>query len=131
MLDMTEGHLAGTRLLLVEDEMLVGLWLEDLVEEWGCQVVGRASTLETAIQMAETIEADAALLDLNLDGEHTIAVAAVLVGRRIPFVVVTGYGSGAVLPASAAAKVRKPVDPHELRAALSRALFGLQPSEPS
>jgi hypothetical protein len=51
-----DGDLSGVRLLLVEDEALIGLWLQDIVDEWGCQVVALASSLEIAKRAAETAD---------------------------------------------------------------------------
>jgi DNA-binding response OmpR family regulator len=117
------GKLAGVRLIIIEDETLVGLWFEELVEEWGCEVLGWATTVESAERLVLAAEADAALLDLNLDGTSTAEIGAALKARNIPFVVVTGYGSGVThaLPIDAPI-VRKPVDPKLLRAALLQVL---------
>src|SRR4051812_19729147 len=52
-----------------------------------------SSYLNPPPQASITPEADKSLLDLDLHGEPTIAVAEALAARRVPFIVVTGYGA--------------------------------------
>lgn len=84
--------LEGARVLVVEDEALVGLLLEDMLTEMGCQVIGMAWRVPQALDMAETVDADVALLDVNVAGVRIDPVAEVLQRRNIPFVFATGYG---------------------------------------
>lgn len=84
---------AGLRVLLVEDEMLVGMLLEDFLCEFGCEVIGPVTTLGTAIAHAHDAQIDVALLDLNLAGVDAHPVADVLDRRGIPFAFLTGYRS--------------------------------------
>ena len=85
---------AGTtkRILLVEDEAIVGLMMRELLTDCGMLVVGPCCTLEEALAEASG-EFDGALLDLNLGGKFVYPVAELLVERRIPFTFVTGYGA--------------------------------------
>src|SRR5262245_1354443 len=85
--------LTGRRILVVEDEMVVAMMLEDMLAELGCEVVGVANRVAMALAMIERGMAfDAAVLDLNLQGEKSFAVAAALTARSRPFVFSTGYG---------------------------------------
>jgi hypothetical protein len=45
---------------------------------------------------SEKADADFAVIDLNLDGQRTHGIAETLKRRGIPFMFVTGYGSGGV-----------------------------------
>lgn len=83
--------LTGRNILLVEDEMMVAMLLEAVLENEGCKVtcVGH---LEQATQLATEREIDAAILDVNLHGHRSYAVADALIAREIPFVFATGYG---------------------------------------
>jgi DNA-binding NarL/FixJ family response regulator len=83
---MTEAHV-----LLVEDEFLTALELASTVEAAGYAVVGPAGRLEQALALAEGSDLDAALLDLNLRGDSSVPVAAVLKRRGIPFAFASGY----------------------------------------
>ncbi len=92
--------LKGARVLLVEDEALVAMLVEDMLADQGCSVVATGARLDEALGHANdlTLEFDVALLDLNLAGESTFAVASALVERNIPFAFSTGYGVSGLPP---------------------------------
>jgi CheY-like chemotaxis protein len=85
--------LTGKRILLVEDEALVAMLLEDMVLALGATVVGPESRVDQAIASAETADLDAAILDINLGGQRSYAVADALRRRGVPFAFATGYGA--------------------------------------
>jgi CheY-like chemotaxis protein len=85
--------------MVAEDEFHVLLLVEDLLESLGCEVTDRASNLAQAIACARTCDVDAALLDINLAGEHIYPAAEILRGRNIPMVFATGYGAQGIEPA--------------------------------
>ena len=115
--------LAGLRLLILEDEMLVALALEDMVAGWGCQVVGPVASVAAAMEVVAAETLDGALLDVNLKGERADAVADALSARCVPFVFVTGYGGGDLAARFAGITVlSKPFDPATLETALLKAI---------
>lgn len=77
--------------LVVEDELILAMFLEERLQEEGCRVLGPASRQARALALLERETPDVALLDLNLDGERPIALAERLVARGVPFVIMTGY----------------------------------------
>lgn len=79
-------------MLIVEDEMLVALELESLLQRQGCAVMGPVPTVPRALALLDRERPDAALLDLNLNGQLATPLATALAERGVPFVVVTGYG---------------------------------------
>lgn len=85
--------LRGRRVMIVEDELLVAMELESLLEEQGCDVVGPAPTVDRALALVDRERLDAAILDVNLDGQTAAPVAAELNARGVPFVLATGYGA--------------------------------------
>jgi CheY-like chemotaxis protein len=85
--------LEGKRILIVDDEYMIALMAEELVRDLGGIPVGPVSTWKEAMQVARSGDFDAALLDVNLNGTQSEAVARELLARNIPFVVVTGYGA--------------------------------------
>ena len=93
---MAAISLAGRRVLLVEDEMLVSLLLEDLLAEHRCVVIGPFDTVPSALEAARTETLDLAVLDVNVAGMKVYPVAEMLHSRGIPFVLVSGYGRSAV-----------------------------------
>ena len=90
---MTDAaHLNGLRVLVVEDEMMVSMLIEDMLEDLGCKVVGPASRLDEAIELANTVELDCAVLDVNLGGQPIFPLADLLRAKGAPFAFATGYG---------------------------------------
>lgn len=89
---MSGNDLKGVRVLLVEDQMIVAMQIEDILQAAGCKVVGPVGTLEAAIAMARDEPLDAAVLDVNLDGDKVYPAAEELHSRGIPFILATGYG---------------------------------------
>lgn len=89
--------LAGLRVLVLEDEMLVALLVEDMIAELGCIVIGPVTTVAEALALIEAGPIGAALLDVNLShGASGYTVADALAVRSIPFAFVTGYGRTAL-----------------------------------
>ena len=86
--------LEGTRVLVVEDEYLVAVLIQDMLEPAGCVVMGPFPRLPEALDAADHDTYDAGVLDINLGGARIDPVAAALSRRNVPFVFVTGYGSG-------------------------------------
>ena len=116
--------LRGRRVLVIEDEMLVAMEFESLLQRQGCAVVGPASTVDRALALLDRDQPDAALLDLNLNGEPATAVAVALKTRGVPFVLVTGYGEAqsSEPELQGAPRVDKPVNHYALVRALARVM---------
>lgn len=93
---MPGNQLAGMRILVVEDEMLVSLLVEDTLSDRDCIVVGPAATVAEAMRLATTEKLDGAVMDVNIGGEKVYGVAEALEQRGIPFLFVSGYGQSAV-----------------------------------
>ena len=94
---MTEG-LTGKRILIVEDEYFIAADLKRALAEAGAIVVGPAGTLASAQALVDD-DIDLALLDVNLDGEHSYPLANRLHERAVPFAFLTGYDRWALPPA--------------------------------
>ena len=90
------SDLAGVRVLVVEDEMMVSLLIEDALADCKCVVVGPYDRVPAALEAARTLALDAAILDVNLAGTKVYPVAEVLSARGIPFLFLSGYGYAAV-----------------------------------
>lgn len=86
----------GRRVLIVEDEMTIALMIEDTLLDLGAEIVGPASRLDAALRLATEASIDAAVLDVNIRGGDTYAVADALADRDIPFVFCSGYSDWAV-----------------------------------
>ncbi len=89
---MSAPDLAGLRVLVVEDEMMVSMLIEDMLTDLGCIVVGPAARLDEAITLAENEQIDCAVLDVNLGGQPIFPLADILRTKGAPFAFATGYG---------------------------------------
>lgn len=117
----TDG-LAGLRILVVEDEAAISLLLEDMLLDFGCEVVGPAARLATALEVVAREEVDLAILDVNVAGEPIYPVAEALAARSIPFVFSTGYGSAGIRDTFRDRPVlQKPFAQHDLKQKLLQA----------
>jgi DNA-binding response OmpR family regulator len=107
-------------ILIVEDEIMVALFLEDLLAEAGFAVAGVVSRLEEAMALAETPTFTAAVLDVHLEGKDVFPLADRLADLKLPFVFATGYGTRAIPERHANRPVlQKPFRPEELTRALA------------
>ncbi|MGD8216678.1 response regulator [Pseudomonas thivervalensis] len=108
--------LAGIRVLVVEDEGAIALLIEEMLEEFGCEVVASVARLATACEVAGSVQVDLAILDVNLAGERVFPVADILRNRQIPFLFSTGYGASG-LPVEYAGRpvLHKPFSESELQ----------------
>ena len=107
----------GARVLIVEDEIVVALFLEDLLAEFGYEIAGIVSHLDDA--MARPSDYDIALLDVHLNGRNVFEFADRLAACGTPFVFATGYGARGIPDRHCARPVlQKPFRPDELKRAL-------------
>ncbi len=83
--------------LVVEDEMMVAMMLQDMLEDAGYAVL-HAGSLSKALKLAEENESaiDVAVLDVNLGGQRSYALADWLADRNIEFIFTTGHGRSEV-----------------------------------
>ena len=111
------------RALLIEDEVMVAMYVEDLLREAGYQVVALGTTLDHALVLARTASFDFAVLDINLAGKVSFPVAAILRERGIPFLFASGYASrGLIEEYSDAVRTQKPFCSRDLTQAIDRIL---------
>jgi CheY-like chemotaxis protein len=111
----------SARILIVEDEIIVAMFLEDLLGDFGYEVAGVVSHLDDA--MAHAPNYDLALLDANINGRSVFDFADVLAARNTPFIFATGYGARGIPDRYAGRPVvQKPFQPEELKWMLSQAL---------
>jgi CheY-like chemotaxis protein len=112
---------APLRIIVVEDEMMIAMLLQDMLADLGHTVVGIATRLEQALDLARTADADLAILDVNLNGVDSFAVAQVLAERGLPFFFATGYGAlGLEAPFQNALTLKKPFEIKDLSQTLQR-----------
>ncbi len=79
------------RVLIVEDDYFIATDLARGFEAAGLDIVGPVPSLRKALETVRQERIDAAVLDINLDGEKVYEVADALIERGLPVVFVTGY----------------------------------------
>ena len=114
--------LAGKRILVVEDEVLIAVMVTDMLAGLGATVVGPASTIEAGLALAGSESFDAAVLDINVRGERIDPIADVLDARGIPMLFATGYGTSAGAEQRYAPVIDKPYTQERLASALAQAM---------
>lgn len=109
------------RVLVVEDDVLVALGLEQILEDLKYDVVGPAHSVEDALALLDRETPDAALLDINLGGVLSTAVARRLRKKDVRFAYCTGYSDRGDTGVEAPALI-KPVSAGQLSKMLSALL---------
>jgi PAS domain S-box-containing protein len=112
------GAIAGLKVLIVEDSLLLALELEAGLEDAGVEVVGCAAELSEAVSMLG-LTFDVAVLDADLNGQSVAPVAEMLRREGRPFVFATGYADKAAPMGFDAPIVRKPYNVHQIARAIA------------
>ena len=89
---MSDG-IVRFRVLVVEDEPLIGMDIEYAVEQLGHEVVGPIAELGEALDLAEDESLGCAILDINIRGGTSYTVADNLLKRGVPVLFLSGYSS--------------------------------------
>lgn len=120
---MQDVSLAGLRVLILEDEVLIAMDLEQVCRELGAADVAVARTLDEA-EAVVGAGFDAAVLDIMVAGRSTIEFATRLFARGVPVVFATGYSDAERLVEALAGVqiVDKPFSRDMLVEAIARAL---------
>jgi CheY-like chemotaxis protein len=123
------GRAQGLRVLIVEDESLVSLFLQGVLQDLGHSVSGVAPSLRTALAIAAGTPSDLAIVDIGLagDGGDGIDAAVALRSRYgIPALLMTGASFDAIGPRLHEAQplgfLTKPYTESDVASALQRAL---------
>ena len=118
---LLDKPLSGLKLLVVEADPIILMMIEGMLSDLGCSSVISAPTIDKALALVVGQKFDIAMLDMNLGGSDSGAVAEALERHSVPFVYCTGNR------ASTDAKddlnrpvLRKPFSFEDLTAALSR-----------
>jgi CheY-like chemotaxis protein len=116
--------LTGKRVLVVEDEALVAMLVAEELRGAGAEIVGPAPSVDDALRLVEAAAADggisAAVLDINLGGQHVAPLADRLAALGVPFLFATGYGENRDARGhDAAPVVEKPFDRERLVASVA------------
>ena len=89
----------ATRILVCEDEQLIALDLKTRLERLGHVVVGMAASARQAIEIAEQLKPELALMDVHLEGSVPGTEVARVLSKEygIPSIFVTAYSDSETL----------------------------------
>jgi len=88
--------LAGRKILIVEDDIVVAEEMRYTVTGAGGTPLGPVPSLDMALYLIGEQRPDAALLDVHLAGSTVEPIARQLRALYIPYVIVTGFGRNAI-----------------------------------
>lgn len=88
--------LSERRVLVVEDIYFIADDVRRALSKAGAEIIGPASNTADAIRQLGAAPIDAAVLDVNLEGEMSYPVALELERLGIPFLFASGYDDWAV-----------------------------------
>lgn len=113
--------MTAPRILLVEDDALIGLLLTEMLAGLGYDVCGLEATEGAAVAAAARHKPDLIIADVTLaKGNGIAAVRRITRAGPVPHVFVTGHGLH--VPVPGAVVLRKPFREAELVGAIGRAL---------
>jgi len=124
---LSKSEVEGYRFLVVEDDFPIAREAADKLTHLGAHVLGPVPTVGEAMDLIEHgPDIDGALLDVNLNGEMSYPVAALLKMKQIPFAFMSG-SDDSVLPAffRAALVCSKPTDWSTVATILARKRRGV------
>jgi len=115
--------LRGLKILLVEDDFIVAFDMQVLLQDCGAEVLGPASSVAEGQALIDRERPDAAVLDVNLNGEFVFALAQRLREQGVPMLFATAYADDDGLFSASdksVPRVAKPVLPAVLVAQLRK-----------
>ena len=121
--------MATTKILIVDDEIIIARELESRLTNLGYDVPGIAASGKEAIRLVEETDPDLVLMDIVLKGDMDgiEAAAAIRKRRSVPVIYLTAYTDETTLQRARItepfAYVVKPFSERELRANIEMALY--------
>jgi len=118
----------GAKILVVEDEMIVGEFICQCLGKLGHRVCGVADSFEEALELAEDEQPDLILMDIELGGDKTGIDAAteILEKWAIPVIYLTAYSDDQTLSKAKQSKpfgyITKPFTENDIKIAVMMAL---------
>src|SRR4051794_23520867 len=115
------------RVMIVEDDTLVGMGLRKQLDRLGHTVVAHAASAAEAMILFEGSRPDIVLMDIRLDGSDGIELAGrLLAKRRVPMIIISAFSDRALIERASEAGVFgyliKPISGESLAAQLEVAV---------
>ncbi len=124
--------MAGSKILIVEDEHIVALDIRLHLQKCGYTVPGIFSSGEEALEHMEELQPDIVLMDIQLQGElDGVETASIIKEKyRIPVILLTAYADDTTIERAKITQpfgyIIKPFEERELRTAIEIALYRYQ-----
>jgi PAS domain S-box-containing protein len=118
-----------TKLMVVDDEVLIAMELEEDLTSMGYEVLGRATSGEGAVEMARQLSPDAILMDIVMPGTTDGISAAEIIKTEldIPIIFLTAYADDQYIERAKAVEpfgyIVKPYQEGEVKAAIEITLY--------
>lgn len=123
MSDDAKSQTMKPRVLVVEDEFFIAQEIADELAAANIEVLGPCPTVQKALALLDNNHCDAAILDVSLRNENSMAVVQALNDRGIAFIVLTGFSQAQLPQEIASAPVlTKPLNAQALIRELQRIL---------
>ena len=104
------------RVLIIENDFLIGEMIHGMVTELGYRVTNVAHSFGSSLREISNENFDGALVDIGIDeAKHGSDIADVLIEKGIPFGFVTGYGRVFEPRHKQIPLLQKPFSRHQLR----------------
>lgn len=120
---VAQGKKLHGNVLILEDDFIIAKQTQKEAEKLGAAQSLLASNNPAAMALISNNEISFGILDINLGGDRSLPIANHLAEQNIPFIFVTGYGSGegqlAEFPDIPV--VTKPFNKNEIATAISKA----------
>jgi two-component system, response regulator PdtaR len=111
------------RVLIVEDEAVIGMLLKETIQSLGHTVCGIANTEDDAVAQADRFQPDLMIVDAGLRiGSGVSAIETIEQTRRVPHIFVTGDARKVQALRPGAIILEKPFFNDDLVMAIERAL---------
>ncbi len=115
--------MTGLRILIVEDDILVGQLVAEMLAEMGHEICAVETTETAAVRAAAEHRPDLMIVDVRLgDGSGITAIDLILTARVIPHVFASGNIDKVRKLRPAAILLEKPFHEAELANAIARAM---------
>jgi DNA-binding response OmpR family regulator len=119
--DKQHESLVGSHVLLVEDDGLTAFETADVLNSWGCTVLGPVPTASDAIEVIEMQTPDVAVLDVELRDGTSAPIVEALEKRNCPYILLTAADENKLpLTMRQADRLQKPLDERKLRTLLAQ-----------
>ena len=116
---MTDNPTRAPRVLIIENDFLIGEMLHDMVADLGYAVTKVAHQLPSALDEISKENFDGALVNIGIDEQkHGSEIADILLAKNIPFAFVTGYGHALEQRHAGIPLLQKPFNIDQLRMVL-------------